>query len=386
MTDKKRLFFIDNSRIFLILLVIAHHVGQAYGPTGGWWAYQNPERVRILGFFFTVNRSFFMSLFFMISGYFMPSSFDRKGAKGFLKDRCWRFGIPLLFFFFILIPIQHYAYFLHFRHYGHIPFWAYYVGYYLGLGVRPADWSGPSWPEFNFGHLWFIEHLLVFAICYALLRTFWKKPAKTRAESNPPGNKEIFLLTLTIAVMSFIIRLWYPIDKWIGFLGIIQTAFADVPRDLSWFIVGVIAYRRNWFFSIPKRTGLVWLSIGIAMAALCYVLGPLHLFPWSGGGVSLEAFIYPVWEALLCSGLCIGLLVFFRENLNHQDRLAKTLAENTYGVYLFHVPLVVSLQYAISGLVLGPFLKFLLVFILAVPITFTLCNGLRKLPVMRTIL
>lgn len=30
-----RLYFIDNLKIALIMLVVAHHAGQAYGP-GGW--------------------------------------------------------------------------------------------------------------------------------------------------------------------------------------------------------------------------------------------------------------------------------------------------------------------------------------------------------------
>ena len=76
--SRPRLFFIDNLRIPLIALVVAHHVGQAYGPTGGWWYFSEPARAAVLGAFFTVNRSFFMSLFFMVSGYFLPMSFDRK--------------------------------------------------------------------------------------------------------------------------------------------------------------------------------------------------------------------------------------------------------------------------------------------------------------------
>ena len=37
MIDTKRLYYLDNLRVAVIILVIAHHVGQAYGPTGGWW-------------------------------------------------------------------------------------------------------------------------------------------------------------------------------------------------------------------------------------------------------------------------------------------------------------------------------------------------------------
>lgn len=34
--ESDRLYFIDNLKIALIMLVVAHHAGQAYGP-GGWW-------------------------------------------------------------------------------------------------------------------------------------------------------------------------------------------------------------------------------------------------------------------------------------------------------------------------------------------------------------
>ena len=77
----KRLYFLDNLRVGLVMLVIAHHVGQAYGPTGGAWPIMETARSALLGPFFTVNRSFFMSLFFMISGYFTVMSFEASGAQ-----------------------------------------------------------------------------------------------------------------------------------------------------------------------------------------------------------------------------------------------------------------------------------------------------------------
>src|SRR5687768_1267247 len=73
-----RLDYIDTLRVLLTILVIAHHAGQAYGPTGGDWPIFNQQRAAILGPFFTVNASFFMGLFFLISGYFLPGAYDRK--------------------------------------------------------------------------------------------------------------------------------------------------------------------------------------------------------------------------------------------------------------------------------------------------------------------
>src|ERR1043165_5061941 len=87
---RARLDYVDALKVLLTVLVIAHHAGQPYGPTGGRWPIFDAQRSAILGPFFSVNAAFFMGLFFLISAYFLPSSFDRKGAVMFLKDRFLR--------------------------------------------------------------------------------------------------------------------------------------------------------------------------------------------------------------------------------------------------------------------------------------------------------
>jgi len=373
---ESRLAFIDTVRIALVMLVIAHHAGQAYGPTGGWWAFQENARADWLGPFFTVNRSFFMSLFFFISGYFMPGALDRKGTKQFVGDRIRRFGIPLLVFFFLVIPVMHYFYYLNFRGYGPIPFLDYYGGYYFGFAARPGDWSGPAWPEMNFGHLWFIEHLLVYACAYALWRRF-RKPVPEDPGSAVPGTFKIILFTLAIAAVTLVVRIWYPIDRWSAFLGFIQTAFADVPRDLGWFAAGVIAYRKNWLVRFPARAGYAWCAVGTALAAIYYLLAALKLFPYV---------VYVPWESFLCTGLCIGIPVVFREFMDRQGRAARELALCTYGVYLFHVPIIVAVEYAIAGAGFGPTVTFFLVVIMASAVSFMSVYVLRRLPGLKSIL
>ena len=384
--EPRTLFFIDNLRIALIVLVIAHHAGQAYGPTGGWWYFQNPDRASILGAFFTVNRSFFMSLFFMISGYFLPASYDRKGAREFLGDRLRRLGWPLLVFFFAVIPVMMYAYYLNFRHYGPLPFLIYYSQVYFGRGTRPFDWTG-TWPDRNLGHLWFVEHLLVFAVCYVIWRLIRPPLARIDGkEERPPRHLEILVFTLALAAVTFVVRIWYPIDKWGAFLRFIQVAFADVPRDLSFFVIGVIAYRRNWFLNMPKKTAKVWLLFGLAAAVCCYGLQLTGHIYFSAGGFKAQSLLYDIWEAFLCSGLCIGLLVLFREKLNFQGPLARNLAASTYAVYLFHAPVIVTLQYAIWHTDMTAIAKFAIVTLAAIPSSFFLSIYIRRFPLVRRIL
>jgi peptidoglycan/LPS O-acetylase OafA/YrhL len=101
-----RILYLDSLRVVLTILVIAHHVGQAYGPTGGYWPVQESARAALLGPFFTVNRSFFMSLFFMISGYFMVGAYQRNGFAPFIRSRLVRLGVPVLAFAGLMLPAR----------------------------------------------------------------------------------------------------------------------------------------------------------------------------------------------------------------------------------------------------------------------------------------
>jgi glucan biosynthesis protein C len=380
-----RLYFLDNLKIALTILVIAHHVGQAYGPTGGAWPIQEPARAAILGPFFTVNRSFFMSLFFLISGYLMVMSYDRSRPRAFVRSRLLRLGVPLAAFLFLVIPLQQYL--CHWRSgdLGRMSFGRYYLDAYLGHGQRPAGWKG-NWPEMNFAHLWYVEHLLLLSLCYALWRAVWKRPSGAGlAPTKPPGYPAVVLFALALALASATVRIWYPIDKWIGFLGFIQVAFADVPRDLSFFVLGAVAYRRQWFLGLSNRMGRTWLWIGLALAGLWYAysLGLRQIFPISRNAMGI---VYPVWEALLCCGLCLGLLYLFRENLNRPNRWTKVMAEGQYAAYLFHMPIVILIQYLLVNAPLPPFTKFLLVTAAAVPLTFLFADLLRRSALLRRIL
>ncbi|MBN1507632.1 MAG: acyltransferase family protein [Sedimentisphaerales bacterium] len=387
MGETKRLYFLDNLRIGLTILVIAHHVGQAYGPTGGSWPIQEPARAAILGPFFTVNRSFFMSLFFLISGYLMVMSYDRNRPGTFIKSRLLRLGVPLVLFFVLVIPLQQYLCHCRTGDLGGMGFWTYYTVHYFGGGERPANWNGPAWPEMTFGHLWYVEHLLIFSLCYAALRLVWRRrPRESPTVARTPGHLTIVLFALALAVASGTVRIWHPIDKWIGFLGFIQVAFADVPRDLSFFIVGAIAYRRGWFLSVSKTMGWVWLSIGVTLAVLWYVFSLGKLWPVFHITRASMWFIYPVWEALLCCGICLGSLVLFRERLNFQGRVGRALAENQYAAYLFHVPVVVSLQALVVAYAWSPFAKFALVTAVGVVLTFLLSAVIRTPAPVRKIL
>jgi glucans biosynthesis protein C len=345
----KRLYFLDNLRVVLVMLVIAHHVGQAYGPTGGSWPIMEAARAPILGPFFTVNRSFFMSLFFMISGYFTVMSFESGGVRRFVKTRLQRLGLPVLVWALVVtVPFQ--------------------------VFVQKI----PAWPV-DVGHLWFIEHLLIFSLVYAFWRVLTKdRRLAERPALNPPGVLPILGLALVIAVASGIVREWYPIDRWEIYFGFIKVMWADVPRDLAFFIVGLLAYRHGWVRKFPTRAGLGWLAVGLGLTLFWYAyeLGWTgNLVPYTGLAAGVLRLL---WEGVFVCAICIGLTVLFRELWNTGSRLSRTLSQAQYAAYILHIPLVLLVQFAVLGLPLPPLVKFVVVTLVAIPLTFVFSSWVRK--------
>jgi glucans biosynthesis protein C len=352
--NHSRMAFFDNLKVVLMAVVIAHHVGQAYGPTGGWWPVQEPTSAAILGPFFMVNRSFGMSLFFMIAGYFTAASFDKSDPWTFMKNRLQRLGIPLLVFSLLILLLQVFVF-----------------------GPIDTGKLGALWP-IDVGHLWFVQHLILYSLGYALWRVLRPGAFQPVLEpASPPGYGTILAFATGLAFCTAVVRTWYSIDEWVYLLGYIRTAFADVPRDLGLFLVGALAYRHQWVTRFPSRAGRVWLAVSLLLAGLWYVY-ELWLMDVIVFSDMVWGILIPVWESLLCCGMCIGLTILFRDMVNGQSSIGREMARSTYAAYILHVFIVILLQYFALGLAASPLLKFILVTLVAVPVSFLLASLIRR--------
>jgi surface polysaccharide O-acyltransferase-like enzyme len=367
-----RLLFVDNIRVFLTILVILHHTMIIYAGSGSFLyteGRQDDITNALGGWFCSVDQAYFMSLFLLISAYFVPGSYDRKGASHFLKDRLIRLGIPLIIYSWIISPLT----------------WVVITG--VTQGQTRAWWTylpGVGDAVIGAGPLWFVEVLLIFTLVYALWRRLFRPnppvpPIDT--ESRFPGNIAIFLFALLTGVGAFVVRLWLP-TGWNFSLLNLQLPFFVLYIAL--FIVGLIAYRRNWLLGLPDAKGKLWLGISIALILLFVPLALIggameNDLPFKGG-LNWQAMAYAQWEAFLCMGMCIGLIYLFRRYLNRQGRLAKFLSPNAYIAYIIHAQMITATALVLRSVDLYPLLKFGLVALIAVPLCFVLGNLIRKLP------
>ena len=109
MVEKKpRLVFIDNIRIVLIIGVVLVHLAVTYGAPGTWYYHEEAETDFITLIVYAplgaIGQSL-MGYFLLISAYFIPGSYDRKGPGNYVKDRLFGLGIPLLFYVLIIDPL-----------------------------------------------------------------------------------------------------------------------------------------------------------------------------------------------------------------------------------------------------------------------------------------
>jgi glucans biosynthesis protein C len=371
--ETTRLLFVDNIRIFLTILVILHHLIIIYSGSGGWIYHEGREDLitSALGAWFTsVNHSYFMGLFLLIAAYFVPGSYDRKGAARFLKDRLIRLGIPLAVYSWVIRPLFLFAGLSAFGELNLSFFEWYSQQYFRDYGLIGG------------GPLWFVSALLLFSVIYAVVRRFLEPGTEKPKEAEGfPSNVAIALCALCIALVSFIVRLWFPSDTVFSPL---SFQLADFTQYIALFIAGLVAYRRNWLMNLPEKVGSRWLAIAVLM---------IFVYPFFGlafgaltdntpfkGGWHWQAFVAALLQSFLCVSMVIGLVYLFRRCLDRQTPLAGFLSRNAYTAYLIHEPVITFAALLVIGWLLYPLLKFGLMALLLVPLCFGLSSLIRRLP------
>jgi fucose 4-O-acetylase-like acetyltransferase len=376
-----RMPFIDNLRVFLTILVVVFHLAITYGAAGSWFYRERPSTEMteiLLTLFVILNQFYFMGLFFLISGYFVPGSVDRKGGWRYFKDRLVRLGIPLVVFSGLISPINEWVKAIH-------------EGYFTG---NFGQFFVHYWREGDFapGPLWFLEILLVFSALYVIGRAMlhWvnSRQAKTAANPilRPLTHAKILALILILVPINYAVRIFSPIGvEW----NHIQLAF--LPQYALLFAVGILAYRRDWLPDLPSGVRRVWNILAIlAIIALPLIMvfgGAVENLDPFTGGVTVQALILSSWEAVYCVSMSILVLSVFRSRLDFQGSLGRFLSKNAYTVYIIHAPLLVGLCWLLQGVSIYPLLKFALVAPIAVGLCFLASHFIvRRIPLAEKVL
>lgn len=369
---KPRLYFIDNLRWLMIIFVVIMHANVTYGMLGDWYYVEEAELDMFQNIYFaiygTFTQAYFMGLLFFIAGYFVPSSFDRKGSGMFTKERAIRLGIPSLIYMLILHPLN-------------IVILNHYQNWNMDL---PSAYL-KNILTFSFiddtGPLWFAVALLIFSLVYTFVRLLGFGNSQTVKKSTPINSRQIFLVALFLSLFTFSTRLVFPIGS-----SVMNMQLCFFPQYILLFILGIVVSRRDLLLSIPYRTGITWfkytLVFGTVFWFMMMIIGeiPSKGFDAFTGHLTWQSAAYSFWESFFCIGVCTGLIVLFRERFNQQGRLGKFLSANAFGVYVLHAPTLIFITLLFKEISMYPFFKYLVVIVITVPACFLLSFLVRKIP------
>ncbi len=376
--DNSRLYYVDHLRFLLAILVVIHHVAVVYGAfvPGFYYVeppYDDPGAFRDLIVFATVNQSWFMGAFFLLAGYFVPASYDRKGSKAFATDRVVRLGIPLLIFYFVLNPICVIGYWL-------MP--TELTGITGGFNFR--SWVS-AYPELlGVGPTWFLALLLVFSVAYLGWRQLFDGRSAQRHIA-APNVLVIIVATLVLAGVSYLWRYVIPIGRSvIGF-----PSLAYLPQYLGFFLLGIAAKRFNWLRSLSTMAGVC--GGIVALAAVIFLLPLAFTGEWFSlevtdaitngfGGAHWQSAVSALFDSVFAVGITLAALTTAQRLLASRSRIGTFLSVHSYAVYVLHMPVVIFLAYAMRGLELATIPKTAVVSIVVVPVSVLVAFVVRKIP------
>ncbi|KAL9184295.1 hypothetical protein ACHAXT_002381 [Thalassiosira profunda] len=306
--------YINNIKIFLTNVVILHHCAanfadwpglQNMSETPGWGNY-------ILLLFTSVNASYFMNLFFFLSGFFVPKSFDKKGLYGFLFDRVKRLGIPFVVY-------------------------TYFIGPYVYQGFMKLFFQVPfPGSTTNTGPTWFLNQLLMFNVVYAFLcGKGWSPTIKC------PSLLSFFGISLAVGLLTGILLLFLPVGD---FFFAVPQFWADFLSYPIYFFAGAVAQRNDWMESIKEKSRVaiyLWTIVSIILLAVYYFL-LMEKAP-----AALTSMVVGVLhKGILSVGVCLAVTVFFMDHGDKRYRCTPFFSKAMYTAYViqFAFPILAGLK------------------------------------------
>jgi fucose 4-O-acetylase-like acetyltransferase len=359
-----RAYYLDRIRIVLTILVIAHHSAITYGASGGWFLRLVDDESTsslVLTLFAAVNQAFFMGFFFLISGYLTPSSYDRKGWFDFVRDRLIRLGLPTLFFGFIIGPLT------------------------VAIArTRSWDFAGEwfgimSEARFVIGPMWFAYALLLFSLAYVAGR--WLVPKKPAPPKPIPAHQAWVIAALAVGAAALAVRQFVPVGD-----EVFNLQLGYFASYVFLFALGCIAERHGWLAKVERRHALPWIiaaGIAIPLLPIALIVGEQIGQTNFATGFSFPAIFYAFWEPVVAWGIIAGMLWVFHLRFNAPDKRWGGLAQQTYGAFIVHPPVIVTIALLLENIPAPALIKFLLLATLGTIFSFAIAWTIRKIPFVR---
>ena len=369
---KTRNAAIDRTRTFLTLVVLLHHAVIPYTHFG----HTDPKSWIGFDMIVLATDSFFMAMFFFLSGLFAWSGLAHKGPVSYLRDCLLRLGLPFVICAFTVIPLAYYAIAL--RHTPDVSFAAF---WWKTITVGPWE-SGPIW------FLWVLLAFDLIAILLQLMSPALLDPIN-RLSLRGYEQPAIFIavmfgITATLYIPG---RVYWGPGSWFEF-GPFSVQHGRVLLYATYFFFGAGIGAANFDSGLLSADGRLsksswgWIAVALVPYCLMWVLiyvkheilgNPVRLPDWYEAS-------YGLFFAAFSVAIMFVILAFFLRFERSGWSLLDSMRQDAYGMFLVHYPIVLWLQYWLFDFDIPAIAKALTAFVLTVLLSWAATGALRKIP------
>lgn len=363
---------LDRTRTFLTLVVLLHHAVIPYTHFG------HTDPASWIGFDMIVlaSDSFFMAMFFFLSGLFVWPGLAHKAPQIFIRDRLLRLGLPFAVAALTLIPLAYYA--LALRQAPGLDFSAF---WWMTVTVGP-------WPS---GPIWFVWVLLAFDLTASVLYRLSPKlvfPINRISQQAFNDPVRFWLLLTAVSEAAYIpLLVHYGTNYWFEF-GPFSLQASRVLLYASYFFIGagvgcaslesgvlgtrgrLPQSRWGWLFVTLTVYALMWTMIYVKRGILD---NPPVLPSW-------YHLCYGTLVVLFSASILLVILAFFLHSKSPGPNLLDRMQGEAYGMFLVHYPIVLWLQYWLFDYDWPAIVKAAAAFVLTVILSWAVTAALRRIP------
>lgn len=351
MNPPSRIYFLDNLRAFVILLVVVLHGSMtymAYAPP--WWYVLDPQNSLFFTLLVLLIDVPIMLIMFFVAGYFALPSLVKRGATEFVKDKFVRVGLPWLVGALLLAPPT--AYLIYYTRAVPLTFLQFWATEFWGEGYQQSVY-------------WFLGVLFLFFLLLSLVYMVSGRLQSAQRRLTQPSWKLFVVFWVLMTLGMFLMNQISPeIDTWFRDWYILVFQPLRVPLYFGYFALGLYAQQHGWFTETGYRPCLVpWATLAV-LSGLLYLGYRLFVMPATPGPALLIQLGYAILFNAFCLSALLAGAALFQQKVNRASPFWSSLALSSYGIYFIHPLILYPLAYVFVPISLPLLLKAPLVILL----------------------
>ena len=375
-STKQRVLFIDQIKALMIALVIAGHVLNAFVFDWGFYGVHIPSGESHHPLFggvaiwcMTFLNTFYMYMLFLLSGYFVPRSVQKKesGNTSAMSPETWHSVLGW--------SADHQQRLDAVRQ---------------ALAVRSIHGVAlESSASNHLGVLWFLVVLFAFDLLYCLWVAIRGDRFSVDASVAIPKLRSWLISAVVLAFIEVVMAMQG--DFWAVLLrSPLDGLGAQGPHVVTYaflFVLGCRASAHRWFEQLDTHLVMRWFRVSILLALSLLAISLVLAF---SGTMAKESGKFILLTSLLNPfigwGVMAYLLLWFQRNQHRYGSWLANAGVDSFGAYIIHPLVLVLVLEAIGFIGLNPWLIAPAAMSLGIVISFGVNHQLRRIPALARVI